>query len=224
MITRIVILALAITTSGIGTAHGIITGKSDVLARRSRIGIQFGYWSHAGSTDETEEINGTVVETDALSDNLTFGLLYTHWMRDTWAIGGEFSAIRSSTNVAITSYSVIERTTTIASMLLSLRYYLPELSYRSPIRPFFLAGAGPVFATETLSEVYGYVYAESETHTAFCGQLGGGIDVIAADQVMVGFKAAYDFMSEYSDPVGGRRDYSGPEFSLSIGYLFGRRS
>lgn len=210
--------------SGIVVAFMLFSdmASGDIISKRSRIGLQFGYWSHSGSVDNIEEIDGTLVETDTSSDNLTFGLLYTYWMRDNWAIGGEFSAIRTSTNVAITSYAIIERTTTVASMILSLRYYVPEFSYRSPVRPFLMVGGGPAFATETLSELYGYVYAESRTQTAFCGQFGGGVDVIASRQVMVGFKATYNLMTEYSDPVAGIRDYSGPEISVNIGYLFGR--
>ncbi len=42
-----------------------------------------------------------------------------------------------------------------------------------------------------------------------------------ADWLLVGFDFGYLLMSHFSEPVSGRVNYSGPEFSVCLSYLWG---
>lgn len=116
-----------------------------------------------------------------------------------------------------------DETTIVHSLMFGMRYYFPQSSPRSAIRPFVSAAAGPVFGT--------YIYDEedpcgcetySETHhtTVTGARLGGGVDFLMGPRWAIGFDAGYNFFEEFEHPIAGRQDYSGSEFGFNIGYLF----
>lgn len=62
---------------------------------------------------------------------------------------------------------------------------------------------------------------ESRSEGAFGVRLGGGIDFLLGQSFKLGANAGYDLMTDFSKPIGARKNYSGPEFSLSFGIILG---
>ncbi len=61
----------------------------------------------------------------------------------------------------------------------------------------------------------------SRTEAVFGGQVEAGIDFLLGRRVMTGLRFAYDLMSDFQQPIGGCRNYSGPEFTIGLGFLIG---
>jgi hypothetical protein len=57
---------------------------------------------------------------------------------------------------------------------------------------------------------------------AFAGQLGGGVDIQLGRHFMLDTKAVYNLASDFREPLGGRKNYSGFEFSVGLNFLFGK--
>ena len=113
----------------------------------------------------------------------------------------------------------------VHSVMFGFRFYWPQSRPYSATHPYFSAGAGPFMGTieyhedgpcdcERHEEIY---------HTAVLGaRLGGGVDFLMGRNFMIGFTGGYVFAEEFTNPVGGRHDYSGSEFGMSFSILFGR--
>jgi hypothetical protein len=114
----------------------------------------------------------------------------------------------------------------VHSVMFGFRFYWPQSRPYSTMRPYFSAGAGPFMGTIEYHEEDACdceMYKEID-HTAVLGaRLGGGIDFLMGRDFMVGLTGGYVFADEFTNPVGGRYDYSGSEFGMSFSILFGRR-
>ena len=58
------------------------------------------------------------------------------------------------------------------------------------------------------------------SETAMGGYLGIGTDVILGSLVKLHTDLGYNLFTEFERPIGSRDNYSGPEFSLGIGFMF----
>ena len=62
----------------------------------------------------------------------------------------------------------------------------------------------------------------SHTQATTGGHLGGGIDFHASRSFSIGVNGGYNWMVDFSQPVGVRDNYSGPEIGFTLGFLFGQ--
>jgi len=113
----------------------------------------------------------------------------------------------------------------VHSLMFGFRFYWPQSRRYSPVRPYLSAAAGPFMGTIEYQEE-GPCDCESYTevdHTVVPGaRLGGGVDFLLGRHFIMGFTGGYVFADEFSNPVGGRFDYSGSEFGMSFSIIFGR--
>ena len=52
--------------------------------------------------------------------------------------------------------------------------------------------------------------------------LGGGLDVHVTHAFSIAVSGGYNLMANFSEPVGLRDNFNGPEVAISIGWLFGK--
>ena len=67
------------------------------------------------------------------------------------------------------------------------------------------------------------VRSETITETAFGFRARGGADWFVGRHFVIGFGAGYHFVTDFDQPIGADTNYSGPEFSIELGFVFGRR-
>jgi hypothetical protein len=101
----------------------------------------------------------------------------------------------------------------------------------SQIKPFVAATIGPVFGSGgqsivTLDPVTslpsGTVSSTSYNLTTVGGDAIGGVDVHLARLFSIGVSGGYNWMADFSRPLGFRDNYSGPQFAVSFGLLWGK--
>ena len=207
-LTTCFLLTLAVSASAIS------------LEKRHQLGLRLGMWNQ--TTDVRTETGIGGVETSVKSDGFVGGIQYGHWLRENLALtfGISGMAIDISTNTGI--MGVTEKTSSVASMLMGLKFYFPSSTLEGAARPYVSAAAGPFIGSQSSNTVGLTVVQEERTETAIGGQLGAGVDFVTGRHFMMGAAFAYNLMSDFSDPVGGSKNYSGPEFSFSFNWLFGR--
>ena len=61
-----------------------------------------------------------------------------------------------------------------------------------------------------------------QTKGTIGGHLGGGVDVHLGRHWTLGVSAGYNWMADFSEPIGARDNYSGFGASVGLGFLFGK--
>jgi len=194
-------------------------GAGSSLEKRSRIELRGGIWPHGSKT--AVRVSGA--ETTTKTGGYMGGLAYNYWLQEDLAMTISLLGMVGDLETKTAVSEVSTHTVTIAPILMGVRYYLPRSSFETSMRPFLAAGVGPYIGSETKSEVNLTVLVEQNTVTAFGGFLGGGMDFILSRHFTLGINTGYHFMTDFTEPLGGRDNYSGPEFSFGFGYVFGGR-
>lgn len=168
------------------------------LERRHRLQVHFGY-VESGPTGPTTI--GSV-----RTENLMGGTLYGWWTSERVMISIAASGIASEVSSDVS---------TVANILLGVRYYFPERSLRGSLRPYLAVAAGPYIAS-----VVGSVGTVG-TEAAPGGWIGIGLDV-PVSRWLLGVDGGYNLVADFARPVGGRRNYSGLQVLLNFSWTFGK--
>ena len=90
------------------------------------------------------------------------------------------------------------------------------------LKPFLTAGVGPVIVAHGGTFIAsGSVSTGGNTRATIGGHLGGGFDLHVARSFSLGLGVGYNAMANFSEPVGGHKNFNGVQVSLGIGWLFG---
>lgn len=188
------------------------------LAGRSRIELRMGvgFKSNAGTTASPD---GTTTEVQA--SGLLGSIGYSRWFDDRLAVVLSVGLLAADAESTAGASGVVNRSAAVVPILVGVRYYFPESSFTTAWRPFVSAEAGPVIGSESRSEVGAVVVNESVTGGAFDARLGAGVDIQLSRTFMLGLTGGYHFMTDFTEPIAGEVNHSGPDAGLSISVLFG---
>ena len=190
------------------------------LNGRSFIGIRGGF---AGSGGETKAIiAGTSIETSTNASGGMGGVTFGHWVAENMAVTIDVFAISTDIDTKIDIANVSTHSGGVAGIHTGIRYYFPKSSFDGSWRPYVSASVGPYIGDETNTSITTGVSVETKTQYAFGSQLGGGVDILLSRLFMLGIHTGYNLMTDFSDPIGGKKNYSSPEFSLGLSILFGK--
>ena len=211
--------------------------------KRSRIELRGGYWNAGGeSTANTggfarqsvENVMGSVAYSYQLNENLA---LTVRW-------AGLIAEAKNSAGVLGTSQSVV----IVMPLLFGARYYWPLAP--SPFRPYVVASAGPYFLQDVWQndiwqgdreddeedgreeeeedddeddrEYRGQLVQEVRAQATIGTYVGGGVDFAIGRYLMLGASAGYHVIANFAEPIRGRKNFSGPELSISLSLLWGK--
>jgi len=91
------------------------------------------------------------------------------------------------------------------------------------LKPYVSAGIGPVIGSgDGVRAGSGGASVGTGTQGTVGGHVGGGVDVHLARSWSIGAGLGYNWMAEFSDPIGERDNHSGIHVQLTVGWLFGR--
>jgi hypothetical protein len=190
------------------------------LEKRHQLSLKLGMWNQITNTRVEVGLDG--VETSVESSGLLGGLAYGNWLQENLALTFciEGMALEISTDAGV--LGVVTETSAVSLMQLGLKYYFIKSTLVSTVRPYFKGSAGPMTGTQSSSRVGLTVVNEERTEYAFGGQIGCGVDFVTSRHFMMGIGMGYNLMSDFGEPIGGSRNYSGPEFGFEFSWLFGK--
>jgi hypothetical protein len=196
-----------------------VSAYSQPLKGRSEIELGFGLMEQG--TFEEEYYGAGVIDRSGL-DDMYVKLGFNHWMEEDLAFSFMVSALASEIRDRSDWYYYDREEMAVVSIFSGIRYYLPGSQRFSPWRPYFAMAVGPVIGSTVKSISGSRTYNEERTQASFGGYFGAGIDFQVSRRFMFGINAGYTAMSDFEEPVGGKTNYSGAEFGVSFGILFGR--
>jgi hypothetical protein len=206
------------TTREATQRRGGPAGPPLAVAGRHRLDLRFGMFEPSAGS------GAAVVAGESVS--FLGGLRYTHFLAENLAltIGVHSLAATSGTAVGVAGVNVGE--SAVVAVPLGLRFSpLPgDLRTRS-VKPYLDVSLGPVIGAASGTSVSGRgTYSGESVEARIGGLVGGGVDFHLSRGFSLGVSAGYQWMDSFSQPVGGRNDYSGWELALNVGWLFGAGS
>jgi len=192
------------------------------LEDRSAVGFRIGFWNRGGGTDTRigiDEIHSTVDNT-GVSGMISF----THWRTDNLALTIEAGALATevSSRIRLSGLETVSTyTATVLPVHVGARYYFTMTSSKTGLRPYLGLGVGPVIGTETATGVGLEVVEQTRTEVAFSSRPYCGVDVFLSRHFMLETDIGYLLMVDFSEAIGTRKNYSAPEFTIGISYVFG---
>lgn len=162
------------------------------------------------STSTTVGVTGVNAEVNAL------GIIeYEHHFSNEWSLGlsaGLFS-VASSVNVLGVSSILIYPT------FFDVLYYPNNFAFGKSTRAYAGIGVGVYNAQADKVGVFP-AGVSSINETVFGVRPHVGIDIFIVDWFKFGPNISYHLMSDFSEVIGERKNYSGPAFSLRFGFMF----
>ena len=71
-------------------------------------------------------------------------------------------------------------------------------------------------------EYRGQLVQEVRAQATIGTYVGGGVDFAIGRYLMLGASAGYHVIANFAEPIRGRRNFSGPELSISLSLLWGK--
>jgi hypothetical protein len=90
------------------------------------------------------------------------------------------------------------------------------------LKPFLAVSVGPVIGASAGSFVGKTISAGEELRATIGAFFGGGFDVHVSRSFSLGVNAGYNVMQNFSEPVGLRDNFNGPQVGISLGWVFGK--
>jgi len=182
---------------------------------RNRVSLRFGMW------------HPTAAELPVLSASATSdvfgGIEYTRYLNEGLSISVGVQGLGGDADVTITPQSVFAGSANVVAVPFILRWNpLAKGRAAEAVKPFVAVGLGPIFGMSAGSFITGdRAIVANHTSATTGGHIGGGVDFHVARAVAIGVNGGYNWMADFERPLGSRDNYSGPEFGVSFGWLFG---
>ena len=192
------------------------------LAQRHQLELRLGLWNQVGDVEATVGVGG--VTTSVGSTGFLGAVAWGYWLQENLSIRASVGAMAAQVNTDIGITGLSTETASVAQLLFGMRYYFPASTYGSSIRPFAGAAVGAFIGSQVTSDVGFKTSATVGTEAAPAGELGAGVDFLIGQHVSISAALAYALQADFDRPIGGSRNYSGPQLSFGFGYVFGRGS
>jgi outer membrane protein W len=194
----------------------ILFAQQSPMRGRSCVEVQFGLWNESKAGNE---LSPTGVTSGAKSSGFLGGLAYTYWLRDRIALSVATGLIAGeATSTASLLGPTGQRASSVMPILVGMRYDLLEPEPGDAVRPYVAAAVGSFLGFEASNTLFSQ---SAHSESAFGGRAGVGVDFFAASWLKLDVNLGYNAMTDFRTPVGARSNYSGPDFSIGFGYVFG---
>jgi hypothetical protein len=205
------------TTKEKTRARGGFAPPPFALAGRNRIELHLGSWQVPGHVD------GPSVSAGADAFDLTTGLRYSRFLKEGLALTFGVRALASATDT-VSASGVFSGSVSIVSLPLGVRWNpMHGELHKRPVKPYLAAGIGPVIGSSSgAGTSLEGAFAGARTRASVGGTVGAGVDFHLGRHLTLGVEGGYQWMADFSEPIGARDNYSGFQFGLNIGWLFGR--
>lgn len=148
-------------------------------------------------------------------------LSYNYWIRDDLAYGVRIGLQGSEVRTVFESVRSSVETSSAISVLAGIRYQPTVLPVSDAVRPYIGVSVGPFVGSATKSFTGTTLKTETHTETTLASRFGVGADFRLGDLFVAGISAGYFLAMDFDKPVGPEKNYSSPEFSLSLGVSLG---
>jgi hypothetical protein len=169
---------------------------------------------------ETETGTGGV-DTETRANGFLGSLSYNYWAGSEWTIGVSAGLLDVETSSSTGVAGVVSESAGVVPLLFGASVYPAWLTLGSSVRPYGSVAVGPYIGFATNSTVGTTVAEETVVESVVGARVRAGADVFVSDRFKIGIAAGYHFVGDFEEKIGKDKDYSGPEFALGFGVLWG---
>jgi len=181
---------------------------------RNRVALKWGMWNTPSNQ----------VTTGVGTDDLFGGIEYARYIREDLSIAISCTGLEGVVGTATSSEGAFSGTASIGAVQVLARWNpFAKGREQEAIKPFVALGLGPVIG-ESVGTFSGRGARATGVNdqATIGGHVGGGVDFHLARWFSVGVTGGYNWMADFSTPVGAHSNYSGAEFGMTFGWLFGK--
>jgi hypothetical protein len=172
------------------------------------IDLGISYWNNSKSGTSVR-VPGVTIGTGGVSGKVT----YNFYPDENFAFNLSVGAMAAR----VEAWTFHEHTSTVVPVMMGMKYYFVQSSQSNPFRPYLSGSMGILFGTESSVE---FLSVKEHTESAIGGYAGIGSDIILGGLVKLHADIGYNLFTDFSEEIGGRKNYSGAEFSFGIGFMF----
>jgi len=197
---------------------------SFAVAGRNRIELRLGMWRGSGAPEALPKF-----ALGAQAVDFRGGLRYTRFLREDLAATLSFDVLPAEADLVtfdgFSSSGTSQQRSLIISVPLGLRWDPQPGDLRTkPVKLYLAAGLGPVIGLHSGASVdQANVFVGNRAAMTFGGFVGGGADVLLGRRWSLGVSAGYNWMADFSETIGTRKNYSGLDVGIGIGWMWGKR-
>ena len=175
-----------------------------------------------GQASTTHEIALGGIVTESSANDFSGSVAYTYWFERDWAVHASIGFLDADVKTSLGNGGTLTESAGVVPILLGLRYYPTALAPSSGMRPYLAGAVGPYVGYHNRDRVGFGVVTDHRSETAAGAYAGAGIDWFVNHIFKIGLNGGYHFVTDFDHPIGTEENYSGAEFSLTIGFLFGK--
>jgi hypothetical protein len=169
--------------------------------------------------------SGASVVSGSDGSGVLVGFQYTRYLREDLAFTFGLNSIGGRSGSQVGPDGVFSGSASVMAMGIGVHWNpMRGDLWQQSVKPYVSVRVGPVVGSSSGSSVTARsVYSGSITRTAAGGLFGGGVDLHTGRRWSLGLEGGYNWMADFADPIGGRRNYNGFQLAAGFGWLFGRR-
>jgi hypothetical protein len=190
-----------------------------LLSGRHNIQLGIGFLSSIGVRNE---VSPSAVVSSVESDGFIGSISYNYWIKQNVAVNVSVGVLSSKVSNSVIRSEVINEVSSVVPILFGFKYQPFELTDDNVLRPYIIASFGPFVGSSVRNKAGWNTENSTFTEMALGSHLGVAVDWSISRLFVLGIGAGYYLVSDFDENIGGKTNYSSPDFSLSLGIVFGR--
>jgi hypothetical protein len=194
------------------------TSPEKTLPGRHRVELVMGFLSGVSASNEVSA-GGVTTKSDA--DGLVGSIAYTYYFNRDFGFNVSAGLLSANATTSVSGSGATVESASVVLLLFGVKYQPPKLALNNVLRPYASASVGPYFGSASNVRAGVTTSAESYSETALGLRLGIGMDALLGKFITIGVGIGYHVVTDFENRIGSEKNYSGPEFALSFGVIFG---
>jgi hypothetical protein len=174
------------------------------------VDLRLAFWNHSQGG---AVVNLGSLSVDASTGGISGKIMYNFYSSPELAF--TFSVGLMSADVNVETLSTY--TSTVIPVMMGLKYYFIQLEPNNALRPYLAGSFGALAGYES---GVSYLSVGTRSETTIGGYAGFGTDIVLGSLVKLHAEVGYNLFSDFTQEIGVRKNYSGPELSFGIGFIF----
>jgi len=192
---------------------------SNSLRGKHGIELSIGLLSEISASSEVSAGN---VTTKSEANGLMGSIAYNYWLENDLAINVLVGLLDVDATSTVDGSDTFVEFSSVSPMLFGVQFQPFGQAVSDVLRPYFSASVGPYFGHSSNVRTGVNTETESYTETALGSRFGAGADLSLSRLFTLGVGLGYHLVNDFNKRIGAKKNYSSPDFSLSLGIVFGR--
>lgn len=216
----IALLLILVSSAQPASAQDIDTPRVRSLKGKHGLQVNLGVLGQASTTNQ---ISFAGLTTESNAKDFSGSVAYTYWFERDWAVHASIGFLDADVTTSIGGdRGTLTESAGVVPILLGLRYYPSELAPSTAMRPYLAGAIGPYLGYHSRDRIGFGIASDYRSETAAGAYAGAGIDWFVGNIVKIGLNGGYHFVSDFDRPIGTEENFSGAEFSVTVGFIFGK--